>query len=393
MNLRIASFLILILTLHSCTIASEEVALPDIEPTVTLTPSIDTPEPIIDVSVLQSINWINSMQAANGLFESSEYSNFVSLYDNALVILMYTANNDFEKAEKTLDYFNSRVASELNTGTGGFYQFRNTEGGNAHRTWLGDNAWLLIAINNYHHYAKNQKYKVMAAALTEWIISLQDTDGGLWGGYNEDGTQIHKITEGIITAYNAIEGYGAFHKNVLEYLKESRWDNTKNILIAWPENPTYNYALDLHTLGYGILETYDAAVLIQAERYLNTQMATIALKSVTGYCFDDDKDVVWLEGSAQMAVAFSSAKNFTKRDALITEIEKTFINSNLETNAKGIPYTTNHGSTYGAAILWDHADLTPALSSTVWYLFAKQNFNPFAIQKTKNVPQEERFWL
>ncbi|WP_025616003.1 hypothetical protein [Cellulophaga baltica] len=379
--------------LNSCHKETEEIIAQATVPSVALAATEATPESTHDAATIQAILWVSTMQDKNGLFESSEYSNSVSLYDNALAILLFTAQNDFEKAERTLDYFDARVTTELEHEKGGFYQFRNKQGENARRTWLGDNAWLLIAINNYHHYANNQKYKVMAAALTKWIISLQDSDGGLWGGYDTDGSRIHKITEGIITAFNAVEGYDTFHKNILEYLNINRWDATDNVLIAWPENPTYNYALDLHTLGYGILEDYNTTVLENAARYRTTQTATISLNTITGYCFDEDKDVIWLEGTAQMAVAFSTAKKTTESQMLLAEIEKSFISSNLNGNAKGIPYTTNHGTSYGAGILWDNADLTPALSATIWYIFAKQDFNPFTIQKSKNVPQEERFWL
>ena len=379
--------------LNSCNKETENIIAEVTVPTIALAPTEATPESTNDTATHQAILWVSTMQEDNGLFQSSEYSNSVSLYDNALAILLFTAQNDFEKAERTLDYFDARVTTELEHEKGGFYQFRNKQGENARRTWLGDNAWLLIAINNYHHYAKNQKYEVMAAALTKWIISLQDSDGGLWGGYDTDGSRIHKITEGIITAFNAVKGYNTFHKNILEYLNINRWDASDNVLTAWPENPTYNYALDLHTLGYGILEDYNTNVLENAARYTTTQMATISLNTITGYCFDEDKDVIWLEGTAQMAVAFSTAKKTTESQMLLAEIEKSFISSNLNGNAKGIPYTTNHGTSYGAGILWDNADLTPALSATIWYIFAKQDFNPFTIQKSKNVPQEERFWL
>lgn len=357
-------------------------------------------EPIVEnietpvISKTENIkNWMTHMQRPNGLLESVEDSDFVSLYDNALAVLYFTATNDFDKAEKTLDFFNAKMELELLNGTGGFYQFRNKEGENGNRTWLGDNAWLLIAINNYHHYAKNEKYKTMATNLNVWIRSLQDTDGGLWGGYNANGTRIHKISEGIITAFNAIEGYDDFHKNLLTYLKNERWEESENTLVAWPENPTYNYALDLHSLAFGVLENCNTSILDNTSRYLNTQIATVTTNEITGYCFDEDKDVVWLEGSAQMAVAYRSAENEIKAEALITEIEKSFINSSKHTNTIGVPYSTNYASSFGTDLLWDHADMTPAISSTVWYLFAKLKFNPFSIEKQKNIPMTERFWL
>ena len=341
----------------------------------------------------ETYNWVKNMQLFNGLLESSENTDFVSLYDNALASLVFMAQGDVEKAEKLFNFFNDRVDTEFLQGTGGFYQYRNADGENGGRTWIGDNAWLLIALNHYHKMTGNQKYQHMAEELEKWLRSQQDQDGGLWGGYNEDGTQIHKITEGIIMAFNAVEGYDDFHKKILAYLKANRWDNNEMLLTAWPENPEYRYALDLHSLGYGIFEDFPESVLYGADLYLNTQIATINGEEVTGYCFDEDKDAVWLEGTAQMAMAFQLAGMEGNKDNLLKELEKTFIASTLLESSKGIPFVTNYATGYGSNVLWDHADIAPALSSTAWYLMARLNFNPLEMGRQKNIPETDKFWI
>lgn len=257
---------------------------------------------------------------------------------------------------------------------------------------MGDNAWLLIAINYYHEVFRNQKYERMADKLELWLRSLQDIDGGLCGGFNEDGKQIPKVTEGIITAFNAVRGYSDFHKNILAYIKKERWLENDQILVAWPENPKYLNALDLHSLGFMIFKDFPKITLDKADMYLNTRVLIANHKSITGYSFDQDKDVVWLEGTAQMAVAFKMGGYESDADKLLTELEKTFINSTTLSESKGIPYATNQGTNFGNAPLWDHADSTPALSSTIWYLFAKANFNPFELGRNKNIPKEDKFW-
>ncbi len=338
-------------------------------------------------------NWISQMQLSNGLLESSENSNFISLYDNALASLVFISKGELERAEKIFDFFNSKIDSELLNSTGGFYQSRNANGENGGRTWMGDNAWLLIALNNYHASTQSQKYQYLAQELENWIRTLQDTDGGLWGGYNENGTQIHKITEGIITAFNAVEGYDDFHKNILKFLEEKRWDSNEKLIVAWPENPDYNFAMDLHPLAYGIFDDFPVNSLLKTDRYLNTQIATVTGKEVTGYCFDEDKDVIWLEGSAQMSIAFQKGNMNSEANKTILELEKTFIKSTSLDNAKGIPYAANYGTSYGASLLWDHVDITPAVSSTAWYLFAKANFNPLDLEKNKSISPKDKFWL
>lgn len=228
-------------------------------------------------------SWFTHMQQSNGLLLSSEQGEIVSLYDNSLAALVFMAYGDYQRAEKILDFFNSRLKSEMLMGPGGFAQMRTLNGmplDNRPRRWLGDNAWLLIAINNYHYYAQNNRYRRMANALSKWIISLQDADGGVWGGYNADGKTISKISEGNIDAFNAIQGYTIFHKKLLEYFHMVRWDAADQLLIAWAEYPKYKYALDLHSWGYCTFEDFPESVLEKADRYLNTQLTTITQKQV-----------------------------------------------------------------------------------------------------------------
>ena len=63
--------------------------------------------------VNQPYLWIKNRQLANGLVESAEGSNFVSLYDNALAAIVYTLHDDRESTEKILDYFDNRLETEF----------------------------------------------------------------------------------------------------------------------------------------------------------------------------------------------------------------------------------------------------------------------------------------
>ena len=341
----------------------------------------------------KSVNWIENMQSSNGLLESSENTDFVSLYDNALAALVFMNQGELERAERIFDYFNAKLDAELLNGKGGFYQFRDGDGENGNRTWMGDNAWLLIALNHYHSITGNNEYQEMVYEIEHWLRGLQDDDGGLWGGYNEDGTMIPKVTEGIITAFNAVNGYDGFHKNILTFLKTNRWDAASEVLLAWPENPDYNYALDLLSLGNLIFENYPEHNLLQADRFFTTQISTVNGTAISGYCFDEDKDVVWLEGTGQMAAAFRTAGDESKTNIIISELEKSFINSASLSNSIGLPYTSNYGTTYGSNLLWNHADIAPALSATAWYIFAKTEFNPLETGRQKNIPISDKFWI
>jgi len=341
-----------------------------------------------------TLHWIANQQVANGLLTSSENYDLVSLYDNALAAILFIKKEEQNKAEQILNFFNDRIQTEFEMHSGGFYQFRNSAGNEGNRRWLGDNAWLLIAINHYQEAYNTNRYELLANTLEDWIRLQQDIDGSLFGGFNEDGSAIPKVTEGIITAFNAVPGYDDFHKNILSYLAENRWHSTQKNLMAWPENEAYLHALDVFTLSQGIFEDFPQSSLALAdELFLTTQVATVTGQEITGYCFDQDKDVVWLEGSAQMAVALQTIGNTNRAEEVFAQIDKSFIQSFTTENAKGVPYAANYGSSYGPSLLWDHADITPALSSTIWYLFAEMEFNPLLLGKQKNIPMPDKFWL
>lgn len=363
--------------------------------TTTLIEQTENPDtPKVTTNLDATLNWIHSQQQENGLLTSSDYIDFVSLYDNALAAILYIQNNEQTKAEKVLDFFKDRLQSEFEMEIGGFYQFRNSAGENGSRRWLGDNAWLLIATHHYKRKFASNEYDLLSQKLEEWIRLQQNADGSLIGGTNEDGSDIPIVTEGIITAFNAVPGYDDFHKNILNYLEINRWDASLQNFMAWPENEAYVHALDVFTLSQGIFEDFPIASLIHAdEKFLTSQIATVSGNEISGYCFDEDKDVIWLEGSAQMAVALQTNGSINRSNEIVAQIEKSFIQSVASENAKGIPYAANHGTSYGSSILWNHADLAPALSSTIWYQFAKMGFNPLLLGRDKNLPDSDKFWL
>lgn len=355
------------------------------------------PEKSVDSSLTietKITRWIENQQLDNGLLESVENNSGVSLYDNALGALVFMLNKDYVKAEKIFDFFNARIDCELNAGRGGFSQLRTREGvPNRHR-WMGDNAWLLIALNNYKAQTGNSRYDSLSMQLSKWLISLQDSDGGLFAGYDANGNRLnYKVTEGMIDAFNAIDGYSEFHEKLLNFLKINRWNSFDKSMVAWPENPPYLYALDLHPWSYLIFNNFPSQTLNSATRHLTTKKSTVTSQEITGYCFDEDRDVVWFEGTGQMALAFHFANLPKERDNYLKEMEKGLKYSSVDSSLVGFPYASNPGSHYGDGKLWDSADKEIAISSCAWYIFTKHGFNPFGVGRGKTIPPKDMFWM
>ncbi|MEO0895350.1 MAG: hypothetical protein AAFY71_02945 [Bacteroidota bacterium] len=351
-----------------------------------------TPPPTFSQTEIQIINWFENQQLSNGLLESVERGNIVSLYDNALAALVFMLKEDYNKAEKIFDYFNGQIESELRKDVGGFAQFRDSNGVAGNHRWMGDNAWLLIALNNYKAQTGNTTYDLLSKEIADWLISLQDSDGGLFAGYNASNFRLnYKVSEGNIDAFNAIPGYTDFHVQLLDFLEKDRWDETDRNLVAWPTNPPYLYAMDLHPWSYMIFEDYPISALTSADRYVNTQ-STVTGSLITGYCFDEDKDAVWLEGTGQMATAFGLADMEEEKEFYLAEMEKILLASSFFPESSGFPYASNLGTTYGTDPLWKGAESNIAISGGAWYIFAKQGFNPFEVGRKKEIPVSDIFW-
>ena len=152
-------------------------------------------------------------------------------------------------------------------------------------------------------------------------------------------------------------------------------------------------ALDNQTLGSVIFDGFTTDLLQKAHRFKTVQELTLTGESIEGYCFDEDLDVVWLEGTAQMAVALQTAQNHEAANSILKQLEKAFILSSTHAGTHGLPYASNHGTGYGKDPLWDHADLAPALSATLWYRFAKEGLNPLGQNDGKEIPTADQFWL
>lgn len=356
-------------------------------------PTPVTPVPPVEYDKLV-YQWLVNEQLLNGLLESITGNNFVSLYDNSLAALAFIAKGDNLKAEAIFDFFNNHVNSELLNGTGGFAQFRDRNGSplSGSGRWLGDNAWLLIALNNYMAKTKSERYINMTQSLNNWIRQLQDVDGSLWGGSDPvSGVKTNKVTENMLDAFNALPGYDSLHKNLLKYFNVVRWDTYNKVLVSSPGD-YYMYALDNFSWGYCALENFPVSSLTFADQIFLTQHFAVSTGTlVSGYCIDIDRDDVFLEGTGQMVVAFQKAGLMDPANFYLKEIEKS-ITSGLN-GTMGIPYATNRGSGYGPDLLWQGADNLPCVSSAAWYLFGKLKFDPMAVGYVKNIPTEDKFWL
>ena len=330
------------------------------------------------------------LQNVFGLLPTVPYGTLVSTYDQALAAIALTLAGETQSAERIFDFFDSKRTSELENGPGGFFQFRSVDGTPAGRRWMGDNAWLLIALKNYEEATGTDKYSTLIASLENWLIGLNDPENnGLWGGFEANGDTIHKITEGNIDAFAALDGYTNIHRSILNHLESEKWDDIDGNFVAWPTNPQYKFALDCNTWGYCAFPNFDDAARSAISKYALTVASTGTAEQVSGYCFDEDKDALWFEGTGQVAVMHWVAGDRQSASAVLGNLNKGWI---AGPSGEGLPYTANQGTSYGADPLWTVADTEPCVSSTAWYLMASFRHNPLFQGRRKNIPSIDQYW-
>lgn len=359
-----------------------------------------------DEGVKKCYNWLRFQQDTNrkffifttGLLPSYEGWSDCFTYDQALSCIAFVLHGDFKRAEDILDFYDKTYHAQIKK-YGKFIGFSDAyhKDGQWGETWAaGPNAWILIAINHYTYHTHDTKYLELAKNLADWLISLQSIEGGVIGGYYGTGEPMTWIsTEHNFDCYAAFRGLGILTKDkrYLEVAKEIKiwlenavWNEGQSRFNMGKGDP--NYATDLSSwavlsLGKKYAVTLDFAI----DKSLTKKLYKVKNVEVEGFDFGStyqqshypDKDAVWLEGTAHMVLAFDRAGKNEQKEHFLAELEKTLTPSSKYKNSAGLPYATNEGTpAYGS---WLMQDKPLSIAGTAWYIFAKENFNPFSIDQ------------
>jgi hypothetical protein len=92
-----------------------------------------------------------------------------------------------------------------------------------------------------------------------------------------------------------------------------------------------------------------------------------------GFDFNNDRDGIWFEGTAQMAVAYQINGEASKSDFYTSELIKAQISA-TNANGKGIVAASHDGVTTGFD--WEYFSRLH-IGTTAWYIFAEMNYNPY----------------
>lgn len=169
--------------------------------------------------------WLVAKQGPYGILGNQENEDFCGVYTNALAAICYIHEGDLARARSIFSFFQSRLAIATEP-PGGFPQFWDASTGEAHLDtdrWIGDNAWLLIALNHYVYFTRDHAYDDLRETIGDWLVGLQDAGGGILAGYNSSGLMNWKSTEGNLDCYAALIDYPVERARLRSFLVNEMW--------------------------------------------------------------------------------------------------------------------------------------------------------------------------
>jgi hypothetical protein len=210
----------------------------------------------------------------------------------------------------------------------------------------------------------------MRKGIGEWLVSLQNADGGIKAGFNKAGPMLHYSTEGNLDCAAALIDFPEAKAKVTQFLErdmyvaEGKYFKTGSTV---PEPALDTCAWAVLALG----EKYGHVLKIAEQRFERDAKAEGSGKTLHGFSDFVDKQRIWLEGTGEIATAYNVAKRPADAKRYVAELEKAMVPSTAHAGTVGIPCSTSDPA-------WKGATTLPFTPSQAWYLCAVWNFNPMA---------------
>jgi hypothetical protein len=339
-------------------------------------------------------------QRPSGLVRSYDMLPQAVTYDQALTAMAFIFRKNISAAEKLLDVYNVKFNAG---GFGGFHDEYDVDSLAVRDDdrLVGPNAWMLLAIIHYRNVTGSTRYDGMMDGLAAWIRTFQAADGGMKMGTpgasgippGEKGTEFNFDCYAAFRAYSLVRNNPTFAtaaSNVFTWLRTTAWNAGEGRFNAGVYSAGGNNtdkALDAYSWAPLATSSFTSVVALAKPVFGNKRNCNLTGVDVDGFDFGDNfgvnppvPDAVWLEGTAQMVLAYLSAGDTVNAAYYLQELEKAIVVTSP--SAQCIPYATNPGDGYGGFTM---DSLHPAISASAWYLFAKAGFNPFQIFPMQSV--------
>ncbi|RKX90881.1 MAG: hypothetical protein DRP84_12445 [Spirochaetes bacterium] len=172
-------------------------------------------------------------------------------YDEALAILLFTINKDYENAEKILRFYLKEAQRNKNVFYNGY--FASDGSVSEYVVHTGPNIFIGLAAIQFTESTGKGKYLSLAEDIADWMIELQSEtkDGAIKGGENVNWIS----TEHNLDAYS-------LYKQLYRVTKKDKYREAADKVLHWITESAYNPGI--HSFNRGENDTYvatDANVL------------------------------------------------------------------------------------------------------------------------------------
>jgi hypothetical protein len=344
--------------------------------------------------------------------------NVAFVYDNALAALAFMAAGDMERAKLIVDAFlyaqqNDRFYTDgrlRNAYQGGDLWLPPgwTPNGQANtvrmpgwydpgeQKWLEDRgavstsagnvAWAMLALLAYYEKVGGSQYLSAAQQIGEWVeANCRDTRGA--GGYTGgvEGWEPNQTTVSWKSTEHNIDLYVAFER-LYGLAGDAKWqggaDHAKRFVLAmwdeadgkfWTGTRDDGVTVNTDVIPLDIQAWAVLALRVEGAPYWRAlEYAEGHLKVNGGFDFNQDRDGIWHEGTAQMAVAYQATGQQEKACQLVDLLES----AQARFGSGALPASDGDELTTG----FDWFYFRRAhVGATAWFILAAREANPFWI--------------
>jgi hypothetical protein len=333
-------------------------------------------------------------------------------YDNAVAAIAFIASGDQQRAKQIIDaliyaqnhdrfYQDGRIRNSYRGGKlvapdgrvqlPGWYNTKENrwvEDEFQVSTHTGNVAWAMLALLAYYETYGGEPYLAAAERMGEWIEqNCRDSRGagGYLGGFSgwEPNAKLlqYKATEHNLDLYAAFQRLylithkSAWQERALSAKKfvVSMWDDRDGKF--WTGTKLDGVTVNQETIPLDVQAWAPLALNEEGKPYWRAlNYAQKQLRVGEGFDFNQDRDRIWYEGTAQMAVAYHYTGQLEQSQALLSTLLA------AQDSSGGIPAVNRDGLTTGFTLPtgepWFYFNRLH-VGATAWMVLAEKGVNPF----------------
>lgn len=340
-----------------------------------------------DPLVLKYLQQLQDLGSQAGLLLPTYYGAVqAQTFNNSLAAMAFITKDEKQRAERILDFYLHATDSSntnqfkqnffYNRQARGFFQecdIHNLEATGSRNRWIGDMAWLLIACKNYEKKYDSTRYNYLTGLIRDLFMSFykdSSTGGYIQHGWAYGDAYLHEPEghhEGNIDCYVALKLCGEdFMAHQIKRWLDSQLTGRTNL------------PLDLYTwrtLAFGALgELYPSLLNIAEYDFRYRKIIPVKGKEVMGMYSNPDITIqnFWNDGTGHISCAFQAFGDKQRGMFYANQLDPLIVARQIGTlTIHGIAYTFNTQGYPGID------PSVPVLSSSAWYILAKNRVNPF----------------